>query len=94
MFGKEMNGVFHLLDLVSQGRAVERHLIGLAASEKLEWLSARGKLKPKSKEYPFEEQSYSFESVTGRKCFFFFKNDNFVFIGDHTTFLGPEEREK
>lgn len=88
-----MSATFHLVDLISQGRAVERHLAGLPTKEKLEWLSTRGKLAAKAKEYSFEEQSYSFESSTGRLCHFFFEGDRLVFIGDHTTFVASTEAE-
>jgi hypothetical protein len=89
-----MSAFFHLIDLVSQADAVERHLSTLSAAEKLEWLSTAGKIEARPKEYPFEEQSYFFESATGTTCCFFFKNDHFVFIGDHTTFTAKKSREE
>ena len=43
---------FHLIDLASQAYAVQRHLRGRPASEKLAWLSERG-----------EEYAYAFENA-------------------------------
>ncbi len=81
----QCDGPFHLVDLVSQGAAVQRYLRGWSLPEKLEWLAAHGKLEaiPQLPGYP---QSYIFESDVGLSCFFFIRGDQFFFNENHTTF--------
>jgi hypothetical protein len=81
----EMIVQFQLIDLVSQGAAVQSHLKGVPVDEKLAWLAARGRVLacPSIKGFP---QAYMFESRAGVTCSFFFRDDRFVFIGDNTTF--------
>ena len=81
-----MSDGFRLVDLRSQATSVQSLLRGRSAGEKLEWLSSHGSLTPKPKEMPDERQSFWFESPIGVACCFFFDGDEFVFIGDHTTF--------
>ena len=80
-------GSFHLLDLPSQAVAVQRHLQGTSADEKMEWLRAYGKVTLKSKQSDDERQVYFFESSIGRECAFFIDGEKFVFFGDHTTYV-------
>lgn len=87
-----MHTTFHLVDLVSQGGAVQSLLRGRSAVEKLEWLSTRGTLTPKPKSHPDERQTYWYETPMGHSCAFFLNGDEFVFIGDHTTFTVQDSR--
>ena len=81
-----MPDTFHLLDLPSQALAVQRHLSGLPAAEKLAWLSAHGRLDPVVTSTPESRPVYRFESTIGLECAFFIDGDQFVFFGDHTTY--------
>ncbi len=80
-----MRADFHLIDLVSQAREVQSLLRGASAESKIEWLAARGSVEPVPKLRGFP-QTYSFESPENIRCAFFFNGDEFVFVGDHTTF--------
>jgi hypothetical protein len=84
-----MSEDFHLIDLVSQARAVQSVLVGTTDTEKLAWLAERGKLEPAAMR-PGGRQIYRFESVNRQEAvfffFFFFDAGEFVFVGDHTTF--------
>jgi hypothetical protein len=81
-----MSGTFHLLDLPSQAPAVQRHLKGCTAEEKLAWLAARGELSRIPIAIPNARPHYQFVSFIGMECIFFIDGDEFVFIGDHTTY--------
>ena len=87
-----MNATFHLIDLVSQAAAVQSLLRGRSAEEKIAWLSSHGSLTPKPKTRPDEHQTFWFETLTGRSCAFFLDGDEFVFVGDHTTFTVKDSR--
>ena len=87
-----MAATLHLIDLVSQAVAVQALLRGRSAEEKIEWLSSHGSLTPKPKSRPDERQTFWFESSTGRSCAFFLDGDEFVFVGDHTTFTVQDSR--
>ncbi len=87
-----MNANFHLIDLVSQAVAVQSLLRGMSADEKVAWLSSRGTLTPKPKTRADERQTFWFETTTGRSCAFFLDGDEFVFIGDHTTFTVSDSK--
>jgi len=41
-----MKATFYLIDLVSQCAAVERRLAGMSKAQKIDWLSAHGRLAP------------------------------------------------
>jgi len=86
---RNMSDSFPIIDLVSQGAAVQRHLKRVSNEEKLAWLAARGKLTVTPKLFRFP-QTYYFESVVGLYCSFFFQGDIIVFIGDNTTFTVSE----
>ncbi len=75
---------FVLIDLASQREAVRALLHGRAEPEILAWLRARGRL---TLIETSGRVSYEFESVTGRRCQFCFLSGDFVFVGDHTTFI-------
>ena len=81
---------FHLIDLVSQARAVQRLLAGKTDSEKLAWLATQGKLESVAMT-PDGRQTYHFESVTKQDAVFFFDASELVFVGDHTTFIVSDE---
>jgi hypothetical protein len=81
-----MKGTFHLIDLISQAGAVQSLLRGKSSEEKIEWLSAHGSITPKPKTQQDEQQCFWFESPTKANCCFFLDGDEFVFIGDGTTF--------
>jgi len=77
---------FHLLDLPSQALAVQRLLIGRTTDEKLAWLGAHGQLSRVPINVPESRPIYRFVSSVGLECLFFIDRDEFVFIGDHTTY--------
>ncbi len=85
-----MTNEFHLLDLPSQGNAVERLLTGCSAEEKLAWLSACGEISRVPIRLPNSRPIYRFVSTIGMECVFFIDDDKFVFIGDHTTYTATE----
>jgi hypothetical protein len=43
---RSMKATFYLIDLVSQCAAVERRLAGMSEAQKIDWLSAHGRLAP------------------------------------------------
>src|SRR5262245_26989117 len=61
---------FHLIDLVSQCAAVERLLGSMSEPQKIDWLSARGRLA----RFPVHAgpQVFEFTSTVGREARFFF----------------------
>ena len=75
---------FVLIDLISQGSAVERHICGWPKNQILKWLERHGSLRSWIDIYGNEV--YHFESAVGRAVSFYLDGDRFVFIGDHTTF--------
>jgi hypothetical protein len=81
-----MKGTFHVIDLISQAGAVQSLLRGKSSEEKIEWLSAHGSITLKPKTQQDERQCFWFESPTKVNCCFFLDDDEFVFIGDGTTF--------
>jgi hypothetical protein len=83
---ESMRNDFQLIDLVSQAGAVQRLLAGKTDSERLAWLSERGRLDILPRRQPEEKQSYRFTSALSREAIFFLDAGRFVFIGDHTTF--------
>ncbi|MDB6015828.1 MAG: hypothetical protein JWR19_317 [Pedosphaera sp.] len=80
-----MSENFHLIDLIAQAGAVRKLLAGKTDTEKLAWLASRGKLEPVIMTSD-GRQTYRFESVINREAAFFFDENEFVFVGDHTTF--------
>jgi hypothetical protein len=79
-----MRETFHLIDLVSQCLAVEHLLADTSDAQKIDWLSARGRLVlvPMRK----GPEVFHFTSTVGLEASFFLSNGLFVFFGDHTTF--------
>jgi hypothetical protein len=82
---------FHVLDLSTQALAVQRLLTGRTADEKLAWLAAHGGLSRVPMNVPNSRPIYRFVSSVGLECSFFIDGDQFVFIGDHTTYTAKEE---
>ena len=90
-----MIGSFALLDLVSQAAAVKRFLKGLSAEQKLAWIGSHGNLTEFEFSFPLPPGSpdvYRFESRIGLGCGFFLDGDEIVFLGDHTTFVAPDDK--
>ena len=85
-----MSDGFHLLDLPSQAPAVQRLLQGLTEDEKLAWLAAHGQLTQIPIAIPGVRPTYNFVSSIGMECIFFIDGDEFVFVGDHTTYTVRE----
>jgi len=85
-----MSSNFPLLDLPSQAIAVQRLLMGRAADEKLAWMAAHGELSRVLIRTPDARPTYRFVSTIGMECVFFIDGDQFVFIGDHTTYTVKE----
>jgi len=85
-----VSATFHLVDLRSQAASVQSLLRGRTLAEKLEWLSSHGSLTLKPLEFPDERQTFLFESRMGVGCAFFLDGDEFVFVGDHTTFTAAD----
>jgi len=76
---------FHLIDLVTQRAAVERLLAGLSDDDKVSWLSKRGRIIP-IEMTDTQVRFFHFISLQGPEAFFFLRDGQFVFVGDHTTF--------
>ncbi len=85
-----MSDAFRLIDLVSQSGAIRKLLAGKTDSEKLAWLSERGKVDILAQEYAEQKQSYRFTSNLGREAVFFLEAGDFVFVGEHPTFRSDE----
>jgi hypothetical protein len=81
-----MSDTFHLLDLPSQALAVQRLLSDRPEHGKLAWLATHGGLTRVETQTPGARSVYAFESALGLRCLFFIDGDEFVFIGDHTTY--------
>jgi hypothetical protein len=81
-----MPDTFYLLDLPSQALAVQRLLSGRSEEVKLSWLGAHGSLTPVETRVSGARTVYRFESLLGLSCAFFIDGDEFVFLGDHTTY--------
>ena len=82
-----MDNDFHLLDLPSQVSAVQQILNNCTIEDKLEWLAGHGQLSQFPIADPNFQIHYRFVSFIGRESFFFFLNDEFVFIGNHTNYV-------
>jgi outer membrane murein-binding lipoprotein Lpp len=81
-----MSDSFAVLDLSSQGIAVQQRLAKLPEAEKVAWLGRHGSITAIPKHRIDARQCYRFESVVGLECVFFIDGDDLVFIGDHTTY--------
>jgi hypothetical protein len=75
-----------VLDLPQQA-AAQRFLSGQSEDEKLAWLGAHGRLVPIHEGVPGPRPIYSFESWLGFQCLFFIDDDEFAFLGYHTTYI-------
>jgi hypothetical protein len=85
-----LSDTFRLLDLRSQAAAVQRLLAGRTSQEKRAWLAAHGGLSQLPTTVPNAPATYRFVSPVGIECVFFVDGDEFVFVGDHTTFTVSE----
>ncbi|QDT99238.1 hypothetical protein V144x_47490 [Gimesia aquarii] len=76
---------FIVIDLISQRNEVNRLLSGLDDETKLKWLRQYGELTVVP---PIGNSviAYRFRSHVGLEAGFFFRDGNFIFIGDHHTF--------
>ena len=86
-----MGDTLHLLDLPSQALAVQNRLAGRAAEEKLAWLAARGQLTRVPVRDPRFPPTFRFVSSIGMECVFFLHGDEFVLVGDNTTYTAREQ---
>jgi hypothetical protein len=86
-----MSSDFQLLDLPSQALAVQRLLSGRPAKEILACLSAHGRLAHLPTVVPGAPEVYRFESRVGLPCCFFIDREEFVFLGDNTTYTVREK---
>ncbi|HEV8367533.1 MAG TPA: hypothetical protein VGQ39_06230 [Pyrinomonadaceae bacterium] len=79
-----MNKAFKVIDLVSQGRAVQSLVRGWPEEQIIEWLRHQGQLESLPE---FNgNKAYSFRSPTGIAAAFFLIDDEFTFIGDNALF--------
>lgn len=85
-----MSNTFHLLDLGSQALAVQSLLKDRTAEEKVAWLAARGEISRIPMTIPNAPPTFRFVSSIGMESVFFIDGDEFVFIGDHTTYTAKE----
>jgi hypothetical protein len=83
MLEQPMSDSFHLLDLISQARAVADLLRGRSHEAKIAWLAAHGQLRRRQLG---SRDIYDFRSGVGHECVFLLDQEQFVFLGDHTTF--------
>ncbi len=77
---------FHLIDLVSQRKALREHLQGFTEEEVLTWLKAHGHLEQYYNSAA-THQIYIFTSNLGIEAGFFFRKGQMIFIGDDCTFV-------
>jgi hypothetical protein len=79
-----MNQPFNVIDLISQGRAVQSLVRGWPEEQIIEWLRQQGQLESLPE---FDgKKAYSFRSPAGIIAAFFLIDDEFTFIGDNTLF--------
>lgn len=84
---------FHLIDLISQVYTVENFLVNKSDVDTLQWLRTKGELTKLKYQYSGFSTVYEFcsyfelNSNIDFGCAFFLKNRQFIFVGDHTTFL-------
>lgn len=80
---------FVLLDLVSQGLAVQRKLAGLPLEQKLQWIAQHGNLRVRQP-VPERPPYYLFTSRLGFVSGFVFDGDELILLGDHHAFTPRE----
>lgn len=79
---------FIVLDLFSQGRAVQQHVQGWSKDEVLTWLRRWGTLSSwQLRDFP---ETHSFRSHCGMVANFIFEDGLFTFLGDHHLVDPPE----
>lgn len=77
---------FHLIDVASQAYAVQQLLQGRPTEAKLAWLAQRSHVSLQHHGGVFPD-TYLFRSHLGLETLFFFQAGDFVFVGDHTTWV-------
>ncbi|WP_431952845.1 hypothetical protein [Nocardia lijiangensis] len=88
-----MSTAFALIDLFSQGRAVERVLAGRRDEDKVAWLAQRGSLVPIETNDRATVAVYRFRSTVGLEAVFFLRQSRFVFMGDHCIAAPPSDSD-
>lgn len=79
---------FVVIDLFSQGRAVQRHVQGWAKEDVLAWLRHWGTLE--GWQYLDFPVTYAFRAWCGTVTHFSLEGGVFTFYGDHCVALPPE----
>ena len=79
---------FVVIDLFSQGRAVQRHVRDWPKHEVLTWLRHWGTLN--SWQLPGFPETYAFHSWCGAVTNFILEDGAFTFLGDNVIALPPE----
>jgi hypothetical protein len=74
---------FIIINLASQSEAVARHVEGWPKGQIIDWLSRQGELNRLTDIY--DGEYFEFRSGVGFRAIFYLKDDEFLFIGDHTT---------
>lgn len=77
---------FQVIDLVSQRDAINEHLNQKTAKEKLAWLGTKGEVIQLPRKDDNSKQVYQFTSCLGKVAFFFFNENEIIFVGNHHTF--------
>ena len=80
---KQSGSSFTVINLASQADAVARYVEGWSKEKILNWLSCQGELERRTDIYGNEY--FSFNSRFGFQVNFFLDSDEFLFVGDHTT---------
>ena len=78
---------FVLIDLFSQGRAVQRYVRAWSKVEVLVWLQHWGRLD--RWQHPGFPETYVFHSWCGQVTAFILEDETFTFLGDHTVVFPP-----
>ncbi len=79
---------FVVIDLFSQGRAVQRHVLHWPKDEVLTWLRHWGTLD--SLQHPGFPETYIFRAWCGCRIPFHLEDGIFTFLGDHAIAVPPE----
>ena len=77
-----MNTAFQLFDLRSQAVSVRQYLHGKTSQEVIDWLQTQGTV-TKNPRSP----AYAFESCTGLRSVFYFRDDQFFVLWEDSASL-------
>lgn len=77
-----------MVDLFSQGRAVQRHVQGWPKADVLAWLRHWGTID--SWQYVGQTETHAFRAWCGTLTLFLLEDGQFTFLGDHSTASPPE----